>query len=125
MLVKFPLKIIEEAFKKKPDVFYLKGRNPKYDLKFSGEEVYFTNHAAPKIIDFDSGKPKVATLDDVGKLVTIIDALEDYHACFTTAMNLADKPFEIFRERISAHTFRHTEKSTIGTSLKGSDDGYR
>jgi trimethylamine--corrinoid protein Co-methyltransferase len=119
MLVKFPTKIIEEAMKKKPAFFFLKGRNPKYDLKFSGDEVYFTNHAAPQIIDLDTGEPRIATIKDVDKLVTIIDALEDYHACFTTAMSLSDKPVQIFREWISAETFRHTEKSTIGTALKG------
>lgn len=118
-IVKFPPKIIEEALKTKPDVFYLKGRNPKYDLKFSGSEVYFTNHGAPQIIDFDSGRPKVASLDDVRKIVTIIDALEDYHACFTTAMNLSDKPVGMLREWIAAQAYRYTEKSTIGTSLKG------
>lgn len=47
-LAKFPVPILEEAMAKKPNAFYLRGRNPKYDLKFSGGEVYFTNHAAPQ-----------------------------------------------------------------------------
>jgi len=119
MLARFPAKIVEESLKKKPDVFYVKGRNPKYDLKFSGDEVYFTNRSAPKIVDWDTGKPKVATVEDVDKLVTIIDALEDYHACFGIAMGLADKPAEVFREWVTAEVFRYTEKSTIGTALKG------
>jgi len=119
MLARFSAKIVEESLKKKPDVFYVKGRNPKYDLKFSGDEVYFTNRSAPKIVDWDTGKPKVATVEDVDKLVTIIDALEDYHACFGIAMGLADKPVEVFREWVTAEVFRYTEKSTIGTALKG------
>ena len=119
MLVRFPVKVVEEALKQKPDIFDLKGRNPKYDLKFSGEEVYFTNHSAPRIMDWRTGKPRAATLEDVDKWVTIIDALEDYHACFSTATSLADKPVEVFREFILAEIFRFTEKSTIGTSLKG------
>ena len=118
-LVKFPVPILEEAMGKKPDTFYLRGRNPRYDLKFSGDEVYFTNHAAPKIVDWDTGEPKTATLEDVNKMVTLIDALEDYHACFGTAMSLSDKPAEVFREWVQASIFRHTEKSTIGTALKG------
>lgn len=123
-LVRFPVPILEEAMAKKPDGFYLRGRNPKYDLEFSGGEVYFTNHAAPKIVDRDTGEPRKATLEDVDKMVTLIDALEDYHACFGTAMSLSDKPPEIFREWVQASIFRHTEKSTIGTALKGLQNGW-
>jgi trimethylamine--corrinoid protein Co-methyltransferase len=119
MMVKFPVKIVEESLKKKPDTFYLKGRNPKYDLKFSGEEVYFTNHACSQIVDWNTGKPKIATLDDVTRMITIIDALENYHACFETAAILADKPIEVTREWIRAETFRNTEKSATAGSLKG------
>ena len=95
MLVTFPTRIVEQYLKKIPETVYLKARNPKYDLKFSGDEVYFVNHAAPQMVDLETGKRRLQKLEDVTQLVTVIDALEDYHGCFLPAISLADKPPEV------------------------------
>jgi len=116
-LVKFPFRVVEDCLKKVPDNFCLKARNPKYDLKFSGDEVYFVNHAAPQMVDLNTGERRLQRLKDVTQLVTVIDALEDYHGCFLPAISLADKPPEVAMQWINAEIFRRTEKSTIGASF--------
>lgn len=117
MVVRFPVGIVEESLKKIPDCFTLKARNSEYDLKFSGSEVYFANTAAPSMVDLRTGQRRLQALADVTQLVTVIDALKDYHACFLPAITLADKPPDVSMQWINAEMFRRTEKTTIGASF--------
>ena len=46
-LVKFPPDVVEEALEICPSSFMVEARDPKYDLKFVKNRVYFSTQASP------------------------------------------------------------------------------
>jgi len=118
-LVKFPIKIVEACLKNVPDTFYTTARNPKYNMKYSGEEIYFVNHSASKMVDLETGKRRSISLNDLIQLTTVIDALEDYHGVFWPCAGLSDKPPKVSGEWVTATLLRYTEKSIIASTFGG------
>jgi trimethylamine--corrinoid protein Co-methyltransferase len=119
MMVKIPDRVVESALKLCPSSFTQKSRNPKYDLHFDPSRVFFTNHSAPFIRDIDTGEKRVPTLKDVEQLITVMDALENIHAIFVPALNVADRPREVGLEWVVAEVLRKSEKATIGATFGG------
>ncbi len=120
MIARFPQSVIEKIIKSVPEEFTIEARHPRHNLLFSGKEIYFSNLAIQKIQDYETGEVRVATLEDVARMASIIDALEDYHTCFEVCPGiLADKPAEVAPLWIMVETMRHTEKSVVGSPLYG------
>lgn len=120
MIARFPRDVIESVLRSIPGEFTIEARHPKHNLPFSGKEIYFSNLAIQKIQDYETGEVRAARLEDVARMATLIDALENYHACFEVCPGiLADKPAEVAPLWIMVETLRHTEKSIVGSPLNG------
>jgi trimethylamine--corrinoid protein Co-methyltransferase len=116
-LVKFPRDVVGEALKSCPSTFRVKARDPKYDLEFARNRVYFSTQAAPFMYDLDNGVRRSATIKDIDEIITIQDALEYIHAPFVSVIILSDKPMELTMEWLLAEQIRHTTKSCIGAGF--------
>jgi trimethylamine--corrinoid protein Co-methyltransferase len=87
MLCRIPGFIIEEALKRAPSSFTVYARNPKYNVNVSTTAL----HYEPMIgrlncFDYATGSTRRTTLEDVGHLVKIADALPDYHLLHSGAI---------------------------------------
>ena len=78
-LVKFPRNIVEDALKSCPISFSVKARDPKNDLEFTKNRVYFSTQASPFMYDLDTGAKRPGTIKDIGEIAFICDALENIH----------------------------------------------
>jgi trimethylamine--corrinoid protein Co-methyltransferase len=68
--------IIEDAIDRAPSEFVLAGRDPDNDLELGGKRVYIgTGGSALQVIDLITGSVRSATLEDVGLMARVVDAL--------------------------------------------------
>lgn len=87
MLCRIPGYIVEEALKRAPSSFTIYARNPAYNVHVSTQSL----HYEPMIgrincYDYVTGKTHRTTLEDVGHLVKIADALPHYHLLHSGAI---------------------------------------
>ena len=83
MICRIPAFIVEEAMSKAPSSFTVFARNPNNNVRVSTKDL----HIEPMIgrlncLDFENGTTHRTTLEDVGHLVKIADALPNYHNIF-------------------------------------------
>jgi trimethylamine--corrinoid protein Co-methyltransferase len=72
--------MIEDAVDKAPPEFLLAAREPVHDLKVGGKRVYIgTGGSALQVIDLITGSVRNATLEDVGLMARVVDALNFIH----------------------------------------------
>jgi trimethylamine--corrinoid protein Co-methyltransferase len=87
MRCRIPGYIVEEALKRAPSSFTVYARNPKHDVHVSTRAL----HYEPMIgrlncFDYVTGTTHRTTLEDVGHLVKISDALPSYHLLHSGAI---------------------------------------
>jgi trimethylamine--corrinoid protein Co-methyltransferase len=87
MLCRIPRYVVEGALKRAPSSFIVYARNPKYDVHVSTRSL----HYEPMIgrlncYDYATGTTHRTTLEDVGHLVKISDALPSYHLLHSGAI---------------------------------------
>ncbi len=87
MRCRIPGYIVEEALKRAPSSFTVYARNPAHNVHVSTRSL----HYEPMIgrlncFDFASGTSRRTTLEDVGHLVKIADALPSYHLLHSGAI---------------------------------------
>ena len=82
--VRFPEALVEESLRKCPSSFRFKARDPKNDLVYGGNTVYFANFPGMETIDIDTFEPRVATKTEYIEYVTVLDALPNLHEISTT-----------------------------------------
>ncbi|RLI44305.1 hypothetical protein DRO69_07675 [Candidatus Bathyarchaeota archaeon] len=74
---RIPPHLVEEALKKTPRCFRIRGRNPKKYCKFEGDRVYFSIAGnATHVLDLD-GKRRPAKIEDYENFIKLSDALEN------------------------------------------------
>ena len=113
-LVRFPRDIVEHAIESCPSSFSTKARDPRYDLEFTRNRVYFATQAAPFLYDLETGTKRPGTIKDIEEITIIQDALENIHAVFTSVEVLTGLPMEVQMEWILAEQIRNTTKSING-----------
>jgi trimethylamine--corrinoid protein Co-methyltransferase len=116
--VRFPSDLIEKSLKTCPWEFTVKARNPENDLLFNGSRVYFASHAAPAIIDSETGIKRKPSSKDVQDRIAIIEALENINVINTVTGEVSYRPPEVGLEWVKAEIFRKTEKVTTGPAFR-------
>ncbi len=77
--VRIPSHLVEEAIRSAPKTFTLYGRDPNFKVTLEGRRVnYEPMIGRLNILDLETGVRRRTTLEDVGKLVRVADALEHY-----------------------------------------------
>jgi trimethylamine--corrinoid protein Co-methyltransferase len=78
--VRIPPGLVEDAIDCAPSKVLLAGRDPEWDLELEGARVHIgTGGAALKVVDMDTGQPRLAVLRDVADLARLVDALDNIH----------------------------------------------
>ncbi len=78
--VRFPEYLVEEAIRRTPSSHRVKARDPKDDIIFGGDTVYFRNFPGMQTIDLDTWEPRDPTRQEYSDLITVFDALPNMHA---------------------------------------------
>ena len=74
-VVKFPASLVENALKGAPSCFTWHGRNPKYDMRLGGDDVYYVGASTlVTVYDLD-GTRRPATFEDVKRISRLKDGL--------------------------------------------------
>ncbi|MGD8621922.1 MAG: trimethylamine methyltransferase family protein [Anaerolineales bacterium] len=105
--------IIEDAIDKAPSEFLLAGRDPKHDLELGGKRVYIgTGGSALQVLDLVTGGVRNATLEDVGLMARLVDALNFIHF-YLIPIYPTDLPMETVEinkyYRALANTTKHVQ----------------
>lgn len=87
MRCRIPGYVVEEALSRAPSAFTIYARNPANNVRVSIDEL----HYEPMIgrlncFDYETGKTHRTTLEDVGHLIKIADALPNYHLLHSGAI---------------------------------------
>ncbi|GAH72830.1 unnamed protein product, partial [marine sediment metagenome] len=77
--VHFPPGLVEECLRKAPSSFRFKARDPKNDLIYGGNTVYFGNMPGMQTVDLETWEPRAATRKENYDGVTVLDALDNCH----------------------------------------------
>ena len=77
--IRIPSHLVEEATRTSPKTFTLYGRDPNFKVRLEGRRVsYEPMIGRLNILDLETGIRRRTTLDDVGNLIRVADALEHY-----------------------------------------------
>lgn len=110
-LVMIPPDVVENAIKSCPSSFSVKARDPRYDIEFMPNRVYFTNQTAPFMYDLDTGARRKGAVKDIAEICTIFDALENIHTIRVPFTTIADRPMEVATEYRVAEGIRYCTKT--------------
>ncbi len=112
-IVKFPPELVEEALRKKKTSITLAARNPKYDAKLDREHSYMTaNGNGAVTVDFETGKRRASTKEDVAKTSRIIDYLSNVHVHWPMVSSMDQHPSVVHLHDLDA-SLNHTEKHVM------------
>ena len=118
-LVRFPEQLVNECLQLCPKQFSIKARHPDYDLLVGGNRLLFQSHPGLHIADLKTGERKEASLQDIGPLVRLIDALNEIHLAIMPTATIADKPPAVMTEWVAAEQMRNTQKVTAHGAFHG------
>ncbi len=108
--VRFTPRLIEWALEQAPAKFYLRARNPKFDLLLGDGNTYYTSaFGATFVCDSAEQQYRQATLSDLQRYLILCDQLENVHYCLT-AFIPQDIPPRIAEVYATAVQFNYTEK---------------
>lgn len=110
--VRFPGQLVEECLDRCPHQFVIKARHPDYDLKIGEDRLYFQSHPGLYIADLETDERREASLDDIGPLVRLVDALDGIHLSIMPTGTISDKPPQVMVEWVTAEQMRNTQKVT-------------
>jgi trimethylamine--corrinoid protein Co-methyltransferase len=118
--VRFPPDLILTSIDLCPAEFSQKARNPDLSLNFDRETIYFGAFPGFTYLELETFERHVSTVEDLGRLVRLVDALPEVHTLCQPTPHLSDRPAETEMEWVIATAFRNTEKPTMGASFGGS-----
>lgn len=83
--VRFPEGLVNECISRCPSSFRVKARDPKDDIIFGGNSVYFKAGPGMDIANVRTGEHRTATKQEYIDAVRVLDALEnvDWFSCYT------------------------------------------
>ncbi|MCF8068143.1 MAG: trimethylamine methyltransferase family protein [Desulfobacterales bacterium] len=109
-VVRFPNHIVEEAIRLCPGNVLLAGRNPEQDFLAGGKNIGFTTFGTAVLTqDLDTGEIKDSTLDDLGKMALMCDALEHVDI-LTPPVSATDMPLTSYELHGCVSCFANTTK---------------
>jgi len=118
MMVKIPESLVKETIRRAPSGFKLYGRDPKYELDYSGNKVHFgVSGLAVKVHDLD-GKTRLGTLKDVEDLARLADALDNIHQILMM-VTPNDVPVEVHHLWTFLADWKNSRKATEGYNWTG------
>ncbi|MDP7643660.1 MAG: trimethylamine methyltransferase family protein [Anaerolineales bacterium] len=117
--VRFPGQLVEECLQLCPSRFSIKARNPAYDLDVGGDRLYFQSHPGLYLSDLETGERREASLQDIGPLVRLIDALDEIHLAIMPTATIAEKHPAVMTEWVTAEQMRNTQKVTAHGAFHG------
>jgi trimethylamine--corrinoid protein Co-methyltransferase len=113
----FPRSMVEDTIKHITPYGNYYARNPKNDMRFDGEHMFaHCLGGNPNMIDLDSGKVRMATLDDVEKATRVMDALENCHAIGNLVV-ATDVPPELLVVKTMEAMMKNSSKCISGYAL--------
>lgn len=91
---KIPSYLVEDCLRRCPSNFTIKAREPQYDVRIGGNNVYFEQSIGMYYLDLDTWESGPATLANHADAVRVADALESLHVLISYAnyMDLVDIP---------------------------------
>ncbi len=109
-LVQFPREVVNEAIDSAPSEFIAYSRNGLHDIPIGGKQVTYTNFGTGiELVDLDTGKRKMSTIEDAGTIARFIDAVEEVDL-FTIAVAAQDAPSQVKDLYEAEATFHNTTK---------------
>jgi trimethylamine--corrinoid protein Co-methyltransferase len=112
-IAKIPSHLVEEALAKKKASITLAGRNPKYDAKLDLNHSYMTaNGNGAVTVDFETGKRRPSTKQDVASSSRIIDALPNIHIHWPMVSSTDQHPSVVHLHDFDA-SLSNTEKHVM------------
>lgn len=78
-LVRFPSGLVEDCLRRCPRAFRVKARDPKNDVIFGGNNLYFKNSVGQMTVDLASMEPRIPTEKEYMDALAVLDALENHH----------------------------------------------
>jgi len=81
--VRIPGYLVEDCLRKCPSSFAVKARDPKYDLRIGGNNLYFKHGMGMRYLDLDTWQSRSGTLQEHAEAVRILDALGTVHMLAT------------------------------------------
>jgi trimethylamine--corrinoid protein Co-methyltransferase len=115
MMVKIPESLVKATLRKAPSKFKMYGRDPKYELDYSGNKVHFgVAGLAVRVQDLD-GRIRPGKLADVENLARIADYLENIHHILMT-VTPSDVPDEVYHLHCINADWKNSVKTTDGFS---------
>ncbi len=120
-VVRFPAHLVEEALAKKSTSITLAGRDPKFDAKLDGNHSYVTaNGNGAVTVDFETGRRRSSTKEDVAKTSRIIDFLPNVHIHWPMVSSMDQHPSTVHLHDLDA-SLNNTQKHVMyetGVTLK-------
>ncbi len=112
-IVRFPATLVAEALKKKATSITLAGRDPKYDAKLDHHHSYVTaNGNGAVTVDFQTGKRRPSTKEDVAQTSRIIDFLPNVHIHWPMVSSMDQAPSTVHLHDLDA-SLNHTQKHVM------------
>ena len=123
--VNLPRQLVEEALSMAPKTVTYGARNPKYDLQLNKQKPHFcTDGDPPFILDWETGKHRYSTTEDIAKCAIVADYLD--HAHMTWVMLSATDVPGPMQELVGLCTcLRNTEKHVEDEALSGRSAQYQ
>src|SRR3990170_8544653 len=113
MIARIPSHLVEEALAKKKTSITLAARNPKYDAKLDLHHSYMTaNGNGAVTVDFETGKRRASTKEDVVRTSRIIDYLSNVHVHWPLVSSMDQDPSVVHLHDLDA-SMNNTEKHVM------------
>ncbi len=113
----FSRSVIEETIKRIPKYGNYCARDPKNDVVFDGEHQYaHCLGGNPCMLDLETGESRMSTLDDVGKVTRIMDALPNCHT-ISNLVVATDVPPQLLVVKTQEAMMNNTSKVLSGYAL--------
>jgi len=112
-IVKIPSHLVEEGLAKKQTAITLAGRDPKYDARLDHQRSYMTaNGNGAVTVDFETGKRRPSTKEDVVKTSRIIDYLPNVHIHWPMVSSMDQHPSVVHLHDLDA-SLNNTQKHVM------------
>ncbi len=112
-IVRIPESLVKETLRKAPSEFKMFGRDPEYELDYSGNNIHFgVAGCAMRVQDLD-GTFRPGTVADVENIAKIADYLENIHHILLTVTPF-DVPDEVYHLHCINADWRNSVKTTDG-----------
>jgi len=124
-LATIPRYVVEESLKRAPKTIKYCARNPKYDFVLNKQEPHFCATGGPPFIrDWETGKRRYSTSEDLARCSVIADYLEHVHLIWPMGAGM-DVPDPI-RYIVDMYTvLKNTEKHFEGDSTSAKEAQYQ